>query len=263
MATDTSDDKAKADKSGTQERSSIEFPYTDLDSSVDVARGVHQAGGTSCEMEQLAAALKMEAKGGGFRMRVTSAQTFGLIENERGGRVNLTDLGRLLVDIDTERAARVTAFLTVPLYSKAYDTFKGSPLPGAQGLEQALVNMGVGRKVADRARQVMMRSAKQAGFLDAAPDRLVKPAMKAPVSEGVSATPTDSGGASIGASLPKGMHPLIQGLLTTLPQAESPWSVTDRLNWLTMANSIFKIIYKGPDNGSGDVEILLKKGDGL
>ena len=60
---------------GSNERSTIEFPYGDLDSALDVVRGVHSVGGTNCEYDQLAAQMGMEAKGGGFRTRVNSAKT--------------------------------------------------------------------------------------------------------------------------------------------------------------------------------------------
>ena len=38
-------------------------------------------------------------------------------------------------------------------------------------------------------------------------------------------------------------HPLIQGLLVTLPPPGGEWSSQERVNWLTMAASIFKMIY--------------------
>lgn len=53
------------------------------------------------------------------------------------------------------------------------------------------------------------------------------------------------------------LHPLIQGLLLTLPLPNTTWPAQDRLNWLVMANSIFKMIY--PTGDAGDVEITLKK----
>lgn len=255
-------------KAAGQSRSTVEFPYNDLDAAVEVAKGVHNAGGTACESEQLAAQLKMEASGGGYRMRVNGAQTFGLVSYERGGRVVLTDIGRAVVDAGRERSARVLAFLAVPLYSKVYDEFKGSPLPPPPALERAMIAIGVGQKVADRARQVMMRSAKQAGFFDSAPDRLVKPSIrddggakgepgsdKSAVAGGAGGgSGTGSGGAGAGGG---DHHPLIQGLLVTLPKPGEPWSASDRANWLTLANTAFKMIYKVNDT-DGDVTVTFK-----
>jgi hypothetical protein len=256
---------AEAD-SAAQERSSIQFPYLDLDAAVEVVRGVHNAGGTACDAEQLAAELKMEAKGGGFRTRISSAQIFGLISYERGGRVTLTDLGRQCLEPSTERLARMNAFLNVPLYSKVYEQFKGGPLPPQAGLERTIGSMGVGSKVRDRARQALLRSAKQAGFFDAAPDRLVRPNIK-------SETPppgNDQGGDGSRSGNDGGndgedhLHPLIKGLLETLPKPGTEWEVQGRLDWLNMANSILKMIYKAGQN-PGEIVVGLKpnsdKGD--
>ncbi len=236
-------------------RSTIDFPYNDLDAAVEVARGVHNAGGTACDSEQLAAQLKMEASGGGFRQRIGGAQTFSLVSYERGGRITLTELGRAVIDSEKERAARMNAFLSVPLYSKVYDEFKGSQLPPPPALERAITAMGVGTKVADRARQVMMRSAKQAGFFDQSSDRLVKPSIRDDGNRDKNNPPDQQGGGgNDGGGNGGNFHPLIQGLLVTLPKAGDTWAAEDRANWLTLANTAFKMIYKNSQDG-GDVTV--------
>ena len=261
----------EADAPAERERSTIEFPYTDLDNAVEVVKGVHNAGGTACDYDQLAAQLKAEAKGGGFRLRISGAKTFGLISYERGGRISLTETGRQMIDPQTERAAKVAAFLTVPLFLRVYEEFKGGPLPPQAGLERSIEGMGVGAKVKDRARQVMLRAAKQAGFFDAASDRLVKPSIRQELSQANSheppagqphekANPHGNAGAGGGNGGGGHQHPLIQGLIMTLPDPNTQWPIRDRMNWLTMANSIFKMIYTDDDNGVGNIEISLKGG---
>lgn len=243
---------------GGNERSTIEFPYADLDSSIEIVRGVHAVGGTTCEYEQLAAHLSLEPKGGGFRTRVTGAKTFALLTYERGGRITLTELGRQIIDAQQERAAREDAFLKVPLFAKVYENFKGRPLPPQAGLERALIGYGVGSKVVKNARQVLMRSAKQAGYFELSQDRLTAPpnvnrsatSEPPPRKEGYR---NGSGGDGSGG----GYHPLIEGLLVTLPQAQSSWSTVDRMNWLVMANSIFKTLY--PPQDEGEIQIVLKE----
>ena len=249
-----------------RERSTLEFPYTDLENAVEVVRGVHNAGGTACEFDELAAHLNAEAKGGGFRLRVNGAKTYGLITYERGGRISLTDLGRQLIDPQTERAARVDAFLSVPLYQKIYDQFKGSLLPPQAGLEKSIESAGVGSKVKEKARQVLLRSAKQAGFFDVSADRLVKPTIRQEVAPARDQAPEKvldsksdqpSNGDVVGSGA---LHPLIHGLLLTIPKTGTEWPSQDRANWLTMASSIFKMIYQDP---SGDeIAIHLKKAQG-
>jgi hypothetical protein len=66
---------------------------------------------------QLAGYLKQPITSGTFRLRVSNAATFGLTENERG-EVRLTGLGRRIADAAQEAAARVDAFLNVPLYQR-------------------------------------------------------------------------------------------------------------------------------------------------
>lgn len=249
------------EKTSGKDRSTIEFPYADIDSSFEVVRGIHNAGGTSCESEQLAAQLSLEAKGGGFRLKINAARTFGLITYERGGRISLSEIGRQAIDPHYERAARVKAFLSVPLYQKVYEEYKGRPLPPRAALERAIVNFGVGEKVKDRARQILDRSAKQAGFFEAASDRLVKPRVddvSEPPAENelpinLEEKPRNGGGSGDGG----GMHPAFQLLLQTLPQPGSEWDSKQRMNWLVMANSAFNMIYKAKDGD--EIEINLKQ----
>ena len=246
---------ATADRSSN---STIEFPYTDLDAAIELVRAIHSVGGTACDSTQLAAQLGMEAKGGGFRIRITGAQCFDLISYERGGRVVLTDLGRKAVDSKNERSVKRDAFQRVQLYQKVYDDYKGSPLPPPPALERIMKGYGVGEKVADKARQVMMRSAKQAGYFELAGDRLTSPPIRDEGVTEVASPPTEekrmgNGGGNDGG---ESLHPLIQGLLITLPKPRTEWAVDQRLNWLIMANSIFKAIYTA-NQDQGDVEIKL------
>src|ERR1700736_6329235 len=74
-------------------RSEIEFPYSDLESAVELAKTVHDKAGSSCEVEELAAWMGQSASGGTFRTRLGAARMFGLIETGQG-RVTLTQLGR-------------------------------------------------------------------------------------------------------------------------------------------------------------------------
>ncbi|HYW57449.1 MAG TPA: hypothetical protein VE934_10835 [Polaromonas sp.] len=250
--------KPAASQTGNQQ-STVDFPYIDLDAAVETAQGVHSAGGMACEAEQLAAQLNMESKGGGFRQRINGARIYGLITYERGGRITLTELGRRVIDGEKERAARIDAFLAVELYGKVYEQFRGSPLPPQAALERSLVTLGVGDGVKDKARQVLMRSAKQAGFFDMAADRLTKPAIRVDAvgktdEKPAQEDPKKNGGGGGGG----GDHPLIQGLMLTLPKSGEDWEYEERFNWLNMANSIFKMVYKASISDS-DVEVKLMK----
>jgi hypothetical protein len=181
---------------------------------------------------------------------------YGLLSYERGGRMSLTALGRRIVDPQAERSARAEAFLEVPLYAKVFEEFKGGPLPPQAALQRALVTFGVGPKVAEKARQVLLRSARQGGYFELSQDRLTAPPIRAGSPVATPADPPQKKTTGSGSGGGDDLHPLIQGLLLTLPKPPAEWPLTDRLNWLNMANSIFKMIY--PSQETGDVEIKSK-----
>ena len=78
----------------------------------------------------------------------------------------MTPLGRRIADPTQEAAARADAFLTVPLYSNVYENFKGYVLPGAATIEKYMRDVGVSSKQTDKARQVFLRSARQANLFE-------------------------------------------------------------------------------------------------
>ncbi|MBS0221342.1 MAG: hypothetical protein JSR91_11440 [Proteobacteria bacterium] len=228
----------------TNERSSIEFPYGDLEGAVRVAHAVFHSFGETCTHDQLAGALQLVANTGGYRARIAPARTFGLLDAERGG-VRVTELGRRILDPQTEKSAKIDAFMRVPLYAALYDRYKGGLLPGASGIENAMAELGVSKKQTERARQVFERSAMQAGFFGFGRDRLVMP-VRANEAEAAErqAEPSAQPVAST-APVQSTMHPFISGLLQTLPAPETEWAVRDRAKWLQTAANIFSLIYRG------------------
>jgi hypothetical protein len=246
--------------SGKRERSSIEFPYLDLDVAVEIAKGVHQVGGSSCGWDQLAAQLGQTAKSGAFRIKVMTARTFGLVTYGQG-TVNLTELGKKLNDPQQEKAAKADAFLAVPLYNKIHEGFKNVTLPPADALETEFVKLGVAPKQKGKARQAFQRSATQAGFFWSGPNRLVKPAIKGSV-----ASPPESAIESERTEKKNKeededhrRHPLIEGLIRELPDPQSEWTVEARKNWLLAASTIFNVIYKDSDDSRGSLRIEVEK----
>lgn len=255
-----SEEQAKAEPPSESKRevSSIQFPYGDLDEAVLLAKAIHEVGGQSCQIEQLAGHLKVAAAGGAFRARLAYPRVFGLVELERGV-ISLTQLGRSIVDPNQEAAARIDAFLTVPLYKAIYDKYKGYTLPPAAALAREMGALGVSSKQTDKARQVFDRSAKQAGFFWAGNERLTLPVVKSkpetrPIEEhDDKKNEVDRIGGNGGDG--GDQHPFISGLLKTLPKPESDWPIAAQAKWLQTAASIFGLIYKAED-GSIKVEIV-------
>lgn len=266
MAGNTVDMKSAASASAPtedakRERSTIQFPYNDLDGAIEVAKAVHENAGLSCETDQLAAYMRQSATSGAFRLNVSTARIFGLTENDKG-RVTLTELGRRVVDPAQERRARAEAFLVVPLYKAIYDKYKGHMLPPPAALEREIASLGVSSKQTDKARQAFERSATQANFFEHGKERLVMPAFAPGAPETMRVEPEKEredkkgggGGGSGGGS--DDLHPFILGLLETLPKPKQEWSVDQRVRWLQTASGIFDLIYTGNDGSTVTVSTI-------
>lgn len=245
---------ADKEPKSTRDRSTIQFPYKDLESATETAKAIHDSGAVSgVAPDQLAALLGITSGTGNFMTRVATARMFGLLGNSTP--YQLTELGYEILDKDDrrQRAARGRSFLTVPLYRKLYDTYRGKALPSRPlGLERTFLDFGVTPKQVKFARQAFERSAKQAGFFAAGEDRLVEPlpgsAPPTPPTPTPDAQPdmviNDGHRTTVVQMKPTQMHPFVQGLLQEIPKPGQPWLLADRVEWLRAAVHSFNIIYK-------------------
>jgi len=247
-----------------REQSSIGFPYQDLDSGISVARAMMQGGGVPLSREQLAGVMGQSVGSGSFVTKVATARHFGLIV-ANNGKYELTDIGFEILDSDAyrQKSARAAAFLSVELYKKVFDEFRGKQLPPRPfGLEQAFVRFGVSTKQKGNARLAFDKSAQQAGFFPNGPDRLIEPILGVmPRSESRSPVMDETDLPEDGLVVVKkrepentGYHPFVQGLLDTLPAPQTNWTVEGRAKWLQAAANIFDLIYQG----DGNIEIKAK-----
>lgn len=55
------------------------------------------------------------------------------------------------------------------------------------------------------------------------------------------------------------LHPFITGLLKTLPEPETEWTIAGRIKWLQTASGIFGLIYKTSGNENEIIEITKKQ----
>ncbi|HET9100690.1 MAG TPA: hypothetical protein VFN62_09890, partial [Acidobacteriaceae bacterium] len=186
---------------------------------------------------------------GGFRTKLSTSHTFGFTSLSQG-IVTLKPLGVRVIDPDQEKPARVEAFLNVPLYNAVYEQFKNGPLPPPQGLEAAMVSLGVVNKQAVRARQAFQKSAKEAGFFAYGASKLVYPALgnqagaekpkeseKQPDPKPKNGSGDDDGGGN-------GLPPYVQLLVSKLPEPETKWAMSGRKKWLEAALKIFDLVYE-------------------
>lgn len=246
---DEAKSRQKTEADGKRERSTISFPYNDVDDAVEIACAIHGNAGLSCEMDQLAGYMNQSLTSGAFRLQVSAARIFGLIEISKG-KIELTTLGQQSVDPAQEAKAKADAFLNVPLYKAVFDKYRGGTLPPAKALEREMIALGVVAKQGEKARQVFERSADKAGYFGSGRNRLVPPAFKP-----LEATPPpvdekNKGGGGGGAD-----SPFIQGLLQKLPKPEAEWSIADRVKWLQTAAHIFGLMYSAKDQGEVEVKI--------
>jgi hypothetical protein len=242
-----------------RQRSTIHFPYLDLDDSLAIAKGIHEVGGSSCLIETLAGHLKQAPNGGGFRQRLICARIYGLVRYDKG-EISLLELGNRICDPLQEKGARIEAFLNVPLYKAVYDKFRGTILPPPSGIESSMVSLGVPLKQKEKVRQTFMRSARQAGFFEYGGERLVMPSIKELPSVSGSPEATDSSQERIqlnkvAAKFERSFHPFIEGLLQKLPPAESEWGLDERKKWLQTAANIFDLMYASHDDSGISISV--------
>lgn len=244
--------EAQAAEEKKRFRSEIGFPYSDLESAVELAQTINDRAGSSCEAEELAVWMGQTASGGTFRTRLGAAKMFGLIDTGQG-RATLTQLGRdVLAGSANAASGRITAFLNVELFKAMYDQFKGHALPPPPAIERHVVELGVSPKQRERARQTFIKSADYAGFIDAATGRFVKPGIitrdEPTLEKREEEKRRDKGGGD--GNEPPNLHPFVQGLLKELPKAGDLWPEEKRKLWLDTAASIFKMIYRDSPVGT-------------
>lgn len=221
-----------------QQRSSIAFPYMDLDEAFALAGAIHRNVGTGeCSADQLAAWIKQSPTSSAFRLRLSTGRLFGVIESERPDAIRLSEIGRLIVDTKREREARARAFLAVPLYTAVFEKFKGGVIPPTAALERELVALGVASTLKDRARTVLERSAEQAGFFEHGRDRLVMPGFVAAPAQDSEKKPDPvleksfGGGSGGGGGSSVNLDPLLLALLQKIPSKEEGWPAAKRVRW--------------------------------
>ena len=246
----------------SRERSTIQFPYMNLDAVIPLPKTVYELGARACERGQLAGRLNMAADGGQFRQKLQNARTFGLLTYS-GKSVDLTEVGVQLCDPTTEKEALVRAFLSVPLFEQVYKKLRDRPLPPDAAIQRQMVEMGVAPKQAERARRAFRSSARTAGFFEIAADRLVRPPTSGLNGQIGNADP----GKAEDKQPPRGgneppsrppIHPLIQALLAEMPDPGTPWEKDHCVTWLKTMLLSLGMIHTNRDELQ-EIEITVRK----
>lgn len=237
----------------TRQRSTIGFPYADYDGALAVAIAIHNnAGHGTCSVAQLAPWMAQSVKSSGFRTQLASSRLFGLIDSDNTETYRLTSLGTRVVDPAQARAAKVEAFLKVPLFAALFEKYKTGVVPPGPALEREMVALGVPEKQKARARQVFENSAQQSGFRDHGANRLVMPAVMVPPPVPPTITRDSGGGNSNGSGVAPDvgldLDSLLIALLQKIPSQGEPWPKERRVRWFkTFAMNVSQV-YDGEDD---------------
>lgn len=121
------------------------FPSVTLAKALPVAQKIKELnGGNPWDPQSIATALDIGAKSPNFFYITAAARDFGITVGTREtATIELTDLGRAVVyapDPEAERAKKVEAFLSVELFKKVLEHYKGSELPEMKYLGNTLEN---------------------------------------------------------------------------------------------------------------------------
>jgi hypothetical protein len=250
-------------------RSTISFPYSNLEEVAAIAKAIYEMGGVAMTRDQIANILNSSPDSSTFSVKLSSARMFGVLGPAADSKLTLTDIGIAIAGEGLEAVqARVDAFLSVELYQRLVEHFQGKKLPPAKGLEAAMVAMGVSARQGEKARAAFEKSASYAGYFNTTKDRLVAPII--PTGALVAKDPTPAEPVFAEAlNLPApsnmvapklisgGFDPLIEGMLQRLPTPGSEWPMNRRVQWLrTLAANLSEVYLSDVE---GDITVRFEK----
>jgi len=230
------------------------FPRYDLDSSIAVARVIHERGaGGVVSSDELAAFLEYSSTANGaYLYRVAAARLFKLIMGQ-GRAIQITPLALDIIRPDHPESAvraRLDAFYQIPLYRRFVEANEGKELPPVPHLRNALANMGVAEKEAPLALARLLDSAEQAGLFKTAGKRtrLIRPSLtdrpieSSPAEQrGPRVVEVDQPTATAVSRFPK----IIEGALDVLPN-DRQWDEDEFTEWLDFFERALRVHYRLP-----------------
>lgn len=137
--------RASQKKTGTPGGGRRPFPGVTLAKALPVAQKIKDLnGGNPWASESIASALEVGAKSPRFFYLTAAARDFGLTTGTRDTpTIALTDLGKAIVyapDPETEREKKIEAFLSIDIFKRVLEHYKGSSLPEMKYLGNTLEN---------------------------------------------------------------------------------------------------------------------------
>jgi hypothetical protein len=232
----------------------LRFPVYDLDSSIEVAKTLHDHGGTASTHELASYLGYKSAHNGAFLNRVAAARLFELVVGS-GGAIGLTPRAYDILQPDypeTAESARLSVFMGVPLFQAFLEKYEGRPLPPLIGIQNALTQFGVPPKSVKHVAARLLDSAAQAGLFKASPDRskMIRPSiLGVPPSQRAAASPIAEPGYTPPVSPATSRYPkLIEGALEQLPDS-GVWNEAELEQWLKLMEISLRMVYRIPKGG--------------
>lgn len=165
-----------------QKRSDVYFPSRDLADSLAVAKTLYGKGGGKATGDALAVYLGYKSThNGAYLARIGAARGFGLIVKSGDTLALSARAQQILMPTYPEQAHQglVEAFLSIELFKRVYEDFKGKELPPDFGMKNALRNTyKVVPTRIDLALKVLKDSAEDAGFFAASKNHLIMPQLQ-------------------------------------------------------------------------------------
>lgn len=232
----------------------------DLESSIEVARAIHDRGGGQVSSDQLAEFLNYKSKNNGaFLSRVAAARLFGLVDGTTNSLRPTPRAISILAPDFPERAARarLEAFESIPLFKEFLRSYEGQPLPNQEGMKNKLkTDFGIkDETAASIALARLMDSAEQAGLFTVAGNRakMIRPSFggarfgetPAPLERPTEPLPLNGRGQSDETRPVRTFPTLIEGALEQLP-TEGEWGESQLRQWLQLMELALRMVYKIP-----------------
>jgi len=135
--------RATAKKSTSKIKQRRPYPNVTLGKALQVAQKIKELnGGNPWATSDVATALNMGPKSPNFFYVTAASRDFSLTAGSRDTEtIALTDLGREIVyapDPETERRKKIEAFLSIDIFKRVLDHYKGSDLPEMKYLGNTL-----------------------------------------------------------------------------------------------------------------------------
>lgn len=265
----------------TQRLSETVMAAYDLDTAIDVTRQLHESGMVPAPLTKIAAPIAGNERAQTFKTKVYSAAKFGLVSTRQDratglSEVSMLPLGEQTLDPERAREAKVRAFLNVPLNRAVYRQYQGQLLPPDEEIERFMHDeLGITSGQLKNARQVLMRSARQAGFFEQGRDRLMIPSDVELPDE---ATLLHDGVPPVRVAIPNGtapgtrlptpevplvplgetptttdsrqLDPAVAAWLRKIPSANETWPKQKRDRWLQMLGHLLDYVFDDEPPGA-------------